>query len=1155
MSGFAHLHVHSEYSLLDGACRIKGLIARAKELGQTSVAITDHGVMYGVVEFYEEAKREGIRPIIGCEVYVAPRSRFDKVHGLDSEAAHLVLLCKNEVGYQNLIRMVSCGFTEGFYNRPRVDLELLRENSEGLICLSACLAGTIPRMLERGDYDGAKEYAITLHEIFGEGNFYLEVQDHGIPEQKAINRDLFRLSEELGIPTVVTNDVHYLTREDSYVQDVLMCVQMNKTLDDPNRMKFATEEFYLKDEDEMRALFPNHPEAIQNTAKIAEMCDLEFTFGKYHLPHYDVPGEFSDSTAYFRYLVEKGFSERFSNPPKEYRERLEYEMDMIATMGYVDYFIIVWDFIRFAKQNGIPVGPGRGSAAGSLVSYCLNITSIDPMKYNLYFERFLNPERVSMPDIDIDFCYVRRQEVIDYVVAKYGTDRVAQIVTFGTMAARGAVRDVGRVLGVSYGEVDAVAKQIPYELKMTIEKALQVSKPLREMYENDARIGRLIDTAKALEGMPRHASTHAAGVVITANPVDHYVPLAKNDEAIVTQFPMTTLERLGLLKMDFLGLRNLTVLRDAQTMVQKHTPGFLIDEIDDHDAETFAMLAQGKTAGVFQLESAGMTSVVVGMKPQSIEEITAIVALYRPGPMDSIPHYIDCKYHPEKITYKHPWLKDILEVTYGCIVYQEQVMDIFRKIAGYSLGRADMVRRAISKKKEKEILRERENFVHGNPEEGIPGAKGNGISERIANEIFDEIVAFANYAFNKAHAAAYAMVSYQTAYMKCHYPKEYMAALLTSVLDSSSKITEYIAQCREMGLRLLPPDINESYDDFTVSGTHIRFGLAAIKNIGRGMVRIVVQERESNGPFTSLQDFCERMSERELNRRAVENLIKCGAFDRFGARSQHLQIYDKLLDEISYNKSKNVEGQMDLFSMGGEETKVLGVVALPNVPEFDKKELLAMERETAGLYLSGHPLDDYTAQLKQKRITPIAELLADASAENLQHRFRDGQVILIAGAISEFKTKTTRNQNLMAYVTLEDVSGSMEIIVFPNVLGECRSVLKEDALVLVRGRVSVRDEGNPQIICDSAEPLSLETTSKPVEKNEQTGEKLYLRVKTADDETFVILKELLSAFPGSRTAILYVEDSGRRLKCEIADDARLLTRITEFLGEENVVLK
>lgn len=1154
MSGFAHLHVHSEYSLLDGACRIKGLIARAKALGQTSVAITDHGVMYGVVEFYEEAKREGIHPVIGCEVYVAPRSRFEKVHGLDSEAAHLVLLCKNMTGYQNLIHMVSKGFTEGFYNRPRIDLDLLQEHSEGLICLSACLAGAIPRLLERGDYDGAKAYAQKLHKVFGDGNFYLEIQDHGIPEQRAINQGLFRLSEELGLPLVATNDAHYLTREDAYVQDVLMCVQMNKTLDDPNRMKFATEEFYLKDEQEMRALFPNHPEAIENTVKIAEACQVEFTFGTYHLPHYDVPQEFADSTAYFRFLVEQGFRERFPNPPEEYRKRLEYEMDMIQTMGYVDYFIIVWDFIRFAKQSGIPVGPGRGSAAGSLVSYCLNITSIDPMKYNLYFERFLNPERVSMPDIDIDFCYVRRQEVIDYVVDKYGVDRVAQIVTFGTMAARGAVRDVGRVLNLSYGEVDAVAKQIPNELKMTIEKALQVSKPLREMYENDTRIHRLIDTAKALEGMPRHASTHAAGVVITKNPVDRYVPLAKNDEAVVTQFPMTTLERLGLLKMDFLGLRNLTVLRDAEAMVRKHTPSFNLDEIDDHDERTFAMLAQGKTAGVFQLESAGMTNVVVGMKPHSIEEITAIVALFRPGPMDSIPHYIDCKYHPEKITYKHPWLKEILEVTYGCIVYQEQVMDIFRKIAGYSLGRADMVRRAISKKKEKEILRERENFVRGNPEEGIPGAAGNGISEQIANEIFDEIVAFANYAFNKAHAAAYAMVSYQTAYMKCHYPKEYMAALLTSVLDNSSKITEYIAQCREMEVTLLPPDINESFDDFTVSGEYIRFGLAAIKNIGRGLVQIMVRERETNGAFTSLQDFCERMTERELNRRAVENLIKCGAFDRFGARSQHLQIYDKLLDEIAHNKSRNVEGQMDLFSMGDEETQAMRAVELPNVPEFEKKELLAMERETAGMYLSGHPLDDYAETLRIRRVTPIAEVLADASGENLKHRFRDGQIILIAGAISEFKTKTTKNQNLMAYLTLEDVSGTMEIIVFPNVLSEYGALFHQDALVLVRGRVSIRDEGAPQILCDSAEPLV--QMQAPAETPVKTGEKkLYLRVKSEQDETYRLLQEMLDAFPGKQTVILYFEDTGKKLKGSIDADERLLVRITDFLGQENAILR
>ena len=1152
MSGFVHLHVHSEYSLLDGACRIKGLIARAKELGQTAVAITDHGVMYGVIDFYEEAKREGIHPIIGCEVYVAPRTRFDKVHGPDSEAAHLVLLCKNETGYQNLIRMVSCGFTEGFYNRPRVDLDLLREHSEGLICLSACLAGAIPRYLERGDYDGAKEYAKTLSGIYGEGNFYLELQDHGIPEQRAVNQGLYRLSEELSLPLVATNDAHYLTREDAYLQDVLMCVQMNKTLEDPDRMKFATEEFYIKSEDEMRELFPHHPEAIENTAKIAELCQMDFTFGKYHLPQYDVPSEFSSSAEYFRYLVNCGFEERFQNPPEEYRTRLEYEMNMIEQMGYVDYFIIVWDFIRFAKDSGIPVGPGRGSAAGSLVSYCLNITSIDPMKYNLYFERFLNPERVSMPDIDIDFCYVRRPEVIDYVVKKYGADRVAQIVTFGTMAARGAVRDVGRVLNIPYGEVDAVAKQIPFELKMTIEKALGVSKPLKELYDNDARIRRLIDTAQALEGMPRHASTHAAGVVITKNPVDSYVPLSKNDESIVTQFPMTTLERLGLLKMDFLGLRNLTVLRDAEAMVRKQAPAFSLDEIDDHDEGTFAMLAQGKTAGVFQLESGGMTNVVTGMKPHSIEEITAIVALFRPGPMDSIPRYIDCKFHPEKITYKHPLLKEILEVTYGCIVYQEQVMDIFRKVAGYSLGRADMVRRAISKKKEKEILRERENFVRGNHEEGIVGAAGNGISEQIANEIFDEIVAFANYAFNKAHAAAYAMVSYQTAYMKHHYPREYMAALLTSVLDNSSKITEYIALCREMGVRVLPPDINESFDDFTVSGDSIRFGLAAIKNIGRGMVKIVVSEREENGPFTSLQDFCERMTDRELNRRAVENLIKCGAFDKFGARSQHLQIYETVLDDISQNRSKNVAGQMDLFSMGGEETETFKTVPLPNIPEFDKKTLLTLERETAGLYLSGHPMEAYTEELKRRHIMQISQLNADAETLDGGSRFKDGQVVLIAGAVSEVKTKTTKSNQLMAYLTLEDISGSAEILVFPKVFSDYRNLMREDALLVVRGRISIRDEGAPQIICDSAEELTVTETPAP---KRESGEKLYLRFAGEADPNYELMRDLLRAFPGERTVILYFADNGKRLKGCVEDDARLLYRITAIMGEENAVLR
>ncbi len=1152
MGEFVHLHVHSEYSLLDGACRIKDMMAHVKEMGQNAVAITDHGVMYGVIDFYKAAKAEGIKPIIGCEVYVAPRGMTDKTHELDSESAHLILLCKDQEGYQNLISLVSSGFTEGFYNKPRIDIELLKEHSTGLICTSACIAGRIPKLILRGDYEGAKEYALELLNIFGKDNFYLEIQDHGIPEQEIVNNGIYKISAETGIPLVATNDAHYVRRSDAYVQDVLMCIQMNRTLDDPERMKFATEEFYLKSYDEMAQLFPQHLEALENTVKIAEKCNVDFEFGVHHLPQYDVPEEFESSDEYFTKLVVDGFNKRYKNPQEEYLRRLNYEMDMIRRMGYIDYFLIVWDFINYAKAHGIPVGPGRGSAAGSMVSYCLYITDIDPMKYNLYFERFLNPERVSMPDIDIDFCYVRRQEVIDYVVEKYGKDRVAQIVTFGTMAARGAIRDVARVLNIPYNDADVVAKQVPFELHMTLEKALSASKPLRDMYESDERIKTLIDTAKALEGMPRHASTHAAGVVITKNPVDSYVPLAKNDEAVVTQFTMVTLEQLGLLKMDFLGLRNLTVLHDAEKMIRAgDDPDFSLADIPDDDEYTFKMLSAGKTSGVFQLESGGMTGVVIGMKPGSIEDITAIVALFRPGPMDSIPHYIECKFNPDKVTYKHPLLKEILEVTYGCIVYQEQVMDIFRKIGGFSLGRADMVRRAISKKKEKELLKERANFIYGNPEEGICGAAGNGITEQVANEIFDEIVAFANYAFNKAHAASYAVVSYQTAYMKFHYPRQYMAALLTSVLDNSAKIAEYMELCREMGIKVLPPDINESGDSFTVSGENIRFGLVAVKNIGRGLIKNVVQEREKNGPYTSLQDFCERMFEKEINRRAVENLIKCGAFDGCGKRSQHMQVFEKILDNISHMRNRNVAGQIDLF--GSMENDDFNKVQLPDIAECSKQELLNMERETTGMFLSGHPLDEYSALLKQLKTVSIVQITADADPTNQSKGFSDNQNILVAGVISAMRVKTTRTNSMMAYLTLEDVTGSIEVLVFPTVLTKYGAIIREGELAVLRGRLSMREDNPPQIICDEVRAVR-EYAGKGIEMPEDS-KKMYLRLPSQNDPLYDKIKNILSNFPGNRETILFFADSGKKLRTYASDDIRLFTRLTEILGLENAVLK
>ena len=974
---FAHLHVHTEFSLLDGACRIGNMMEHVKELGQDAIAITDHGVMYGVIDFYRAAKAAGIKPVIGCEVYVARRTRFDKDHTLDSNPYHLILLCKNEEGYRNLIHMVSLSFAEGFYNKPRIDWQLLEQHHEGLIAMSACLAGEVASKILQQNYEGAKQTALAYRALFGE-DYYLEIQDHHLTEDDDVCRGVMRIAEETGIPLVATNDAHYTRKEDAHMQDVLMCIQTGKTVDDIDRMRFETEEFYLKSEEEMAALFPKHPEAISNTMEIVDKCNLDFTFGQYHLPSFDVPDGYT-AEEYLHKLCMEGFDRRYDPNDTEKRERLQYELDMIQRMGFVDYFLIVWDFIHYAKTHGIPVGPGRGSAAGSMVAYCLDITTLDPIQYSLYFERFLNPERVSMPDIDVDFCYERRQEVIDYVTRKYGADHVAQIVTFGTMAARNAIRDVGRALNIPYGDVDVVAKLIPTELHITIDKALAASEQLRQMYESNETIHKLIDTARSLEGMPRHASTHAAGVVITNEPVDHYVPLAANDGNMVTQFIMTTLEELGLLKMDFLGLRNLTVLSDAEKMVQREHPDFHLDDISLNDDATYAMLAQGKTAGVFQLESAGITNVVTGLKPHSIEDITAVVALYRPGPMQSIPRYIACKHDPSQVKYKHPLLKDILDVTYGCMVYQEQVMEVFRVLAGYSLGKADMVRRAMSKKKMKELAKERTNFIYGNEELGIDGAIKRGVDEQTAESIFDEIMDFANYAFNKAHAVCYAVVSYQTAYMKCHYPQEYMAALLTSVLDASPKVSEYIGAARGMGIKVLPPDVNTSCEGFTVSDGNIRFGLAAIRNVGRGFLKEMEEERARSGAFASFEDFCDRMYPKELNRRALEGLVKSGAFDSLGyRRSQLLQIYDAVLNDVASATKKNIAGQIDLFGFGEEEKKEN--IHIPNVPELPKRDLLSMEKETTGLYLSGHPLDDYRDLIAAIKASDIIGIVAALSS-------------------------------------------------------------------------------------------------------------------------------------------------------------------------------
>lgn len=1171
MVPFAHLHVHSEYSLLDGACRIEGLVDRVAALGQTSCALTDHGVMYGVIDFYRACKAKGIHPVIGCEVYLAPHSRFDRSYINGEWHSHLILLCENMTGYRNLIHMVSCGFSEGFYMKPRIDMELLREHSEGLICLSACLAGAIPRALEAGDMDGAYDLCEEFLEIFDREHFYLEIQDHGIPVQKKVNDGLYQLAKELNIGLVATNDAHYLTKADARIQDVLMSIQMGKTVDDPTRMKFETQEFYIKDADEMAALFPEHPEALENTVRIAERCQVDFEFGKYHLPEFDVPEGYT-SLEYLQKLCDEGFAKRYPNDDGTVRKRLQYEIDMIAKMGFVDYFLIVSDFIGYAKSQGIPVGPGRGSAAGSIVSYCLNITDLDPIHYSLYFERFLNPERVSMPDIDVDFCYVRRPEVIEYVTRKYGKDRVAQIVTFGTMAARGAIRDVGRALNIPYNDVDVVAKQVPNELHITIDKALTINAELKKMYDEQPQVRELIDTARALEGMPRNASTHAAGVVITKDPVDTYVPLSRNGDQMVTQFTMVTIEELGLLKMDFLGLRNLTVIADAEKLIRHHTPDFSIETVDMNDPATYEMLGKGSTMGVFQLESAGITNVVTGLRPQSIEDITAVVALYRPGPMQSIPRYIECRHHPEKVTYKHPLLEPILSVTYGCMIYQEQVMQVFQSLAGYSLGKADMVRRAMSKKKMKELEKERVNFIYGNEELGIDGAIKRGVPENVAASLFDEIMDFANYAFNKAHAVCYAVVSFRTAYLKCHYPREYMAALLTSVLDWSEKISEYIQAARDMGIAVLPPDVNESYDEFSVSGQDIRFGLAAVKGVGRSFMKQLVEEREANGLFTSFQDFCERMYDRELNRRALENLIKAGSFDSMNyRRSQLLQIVGSVVDAISQSRKKNIEGQMDLFGMGNDEVQDTQI-ALPDIPELSKRELLSMEKETTGLYLSGHPMDEYRELAQKAQAASVKQIIDDLTGESSQPVYKDGMTVRLACVITAVRLKSTKNGSMMAYVTAEDDTAAIELVVFPRSLQQCGAYLTEDSAVLLTGKIDAREDEAPKVLLNEAQPLteSVVNAAEAKENPQQSvftdaqaakmaPRKLYLRLDSMDGVKWPGVKVVLETQPGDTPVYLYPMDKKKKVlaarRLWVRADLPILQKLRFLLGEENVIMQ
>ena len=1150
---FVHLHVHTEFSLLDGACRINGIMDRVKELGQDAIAITDHGVMYGCIDFYKAAKAAGVKPIIGCEVYVARRTMADRVHGIDNKPYHLVLLCKDRTGYENLCLLVSEAHINGFYGKPRVDLELLQKHHEGLIATSACLAGGVSQYLLQEDYDAAKAYALRLSEIFGEDNFYLELQDHGIEEQRAANQGIMRLARETGLPLIVSNDAHYLRKENAKMQDVMVCIQTNTTLDDPNRkLEFKTDEFYLKSEDELKEIFPNCPEAFENTVKIAQRCNLDFVFNEYHLPSFPVPEGYTNE-AYFRKVCMDGFAERYPDPPASYRERLEYEIGVISRMGYTNYYLIVWDFIRYAKENGIPVGPGRGSGAASIAAYCMHITEVDPMKYALIFERFLNPERVSMPDFDTDFCQERRGEVIDYVMRKYGADHVAQIATFGTMAARGAIRDVGRALNFTYAETDVVAKLVPtMPLHITLAEALKVSPKLKEMYDGDERVRELIDTAMSLEGMPRNTSTHAAGVVITADPVCSYVPLSRNDETIVTQYTMTTIEELGLLKMDFLGLRNLTVIRDAELQIQQLEPEFSMDKVPDDDPETFKMLAEGKTQGVFQLESAGMTGVCVGMKAGSIEDITAIVALYRPGPMDSIPTFIENKLNHKKVTYKTPMLEPILQVTYGCIVYQEQVIEIFRSLGGYTMGQADNIRRAISKKKMKIIEENRKVFVFGDPEQGISGAVAKGVPERVAQSIYDEIVAFANYAFNKAHAVCYAVVAYQTAYLKCHYPKQYMAALMTSVLDSSTKISGYIAECKEMGIPVLPPDINHSVDTFAVEGDAIRFGLGAVKNVGRALIRGMVSKRTEGGPFKSLEDFIQRMGEGELNKRAVENFIKCGAMDCFGYhRSELLAVYDTMMDSIAVSRKKNLDGQMGLFSMLQEED-VAAAIPIPRLDEMNKAELMLMEKETTGIYLSGHPMDDYRGYLKNTHVIPIASLMEEGNT------YQDDQIVSVAGVVQAIKMKTTRNNSMMAYVTIEDDTAGIEMLAFSNVLSQYGGYLKENAAVVITGRLSTRDNKEAQIVINRARPISDFAKEKPIDVPAATPQgprTLYLRLPSEADARYGKVKAILKMFPGNDQVVLYFEDTKVRRGTKSYPDRRMLEELISLLGAENVVLK
>ena len=1144
---FAHLHVHTEFSLLDGSNKIKEYVSRVKELGMNSAAITDHGVMYGVIDFYREAKKQGINPILGCEVYVAPNSRFDReITGGDDRYYHLVLLAENEEGYANLTKIVSKGFVEGYYYKPRVDKELLRKYHKGIIALSACLAGEVARFLTKGLYEEAKKTALEYQEIFGEGNFFLELQDHGIPEQGLVNQQLFKMSEETGIELVATNDIHYTYAEDAKPHDILLCIQTGKKLSDENRMRYDGGQYYVKSEEEMLRLFPYAKQALENTQKIADRCHVEIEFGVTKLPKYDVPDGYT-SWEYLQKLCYEGLEKRYGDPSEELKERLSYELETIHQMGYVDYFLIVWDFIKYAKDHGISVGPGRGSAAGSIVSYCLEITTIDPIRYQLLFERFLNPERVSMPDIDVDFCYERRQEVIDYVTRKYGKDCVAQIVTFGTLAARGVIRDVGRVMDLPYAYVDSISKMIPQELGITIDKALKMNPDLKKLYDTDETVTNLIDMAKRLEGLPRHCSMHAAGVVICQKPVDEYVPLSRAaDGTITTQFIMTTLEELGLLKMDFLGLRTLTVIQNAVLLARRKQPELNINQVDYNDQKVLDYIGTGKTDGVFQLESAGMKGFMKELKPHNLEDVIAGISLYRPGPMDFIPQYIRGKNDSSSITYDCPQLEPILAPTYGCIVYQEQVMQIVRDLAGYSLGRSDLLRRAMSKKKAAVMEKERKIFIYGDEETGVPGCIKNGIDEQTANKIYDEMIDFAKYAFNKSHAAAYAVVSYQTAWLKYYFPVEYMAALMTSVIDNPSKVSEYIYACRQMNIKILPPDINKGEANFSVDGGDIRYGLAAIKSIGRPVIKAIVEDREELGVFQNLEDFITRLSAKNiLNKRTIENLIKAGALDTLGGtRKQFMSIYVQIVDHVTQEKKNSMVGQMTLFDLVSEDQKEEFQIRMPDVGEYSKETLLAFEKEVLGIYVSGHPLEAYEEKWKKSISATTADFQLDE--ETGHTKVHDGAKEIIGGMITEKTIKHTKTNQMMAFITIEDLLGTVEVVVFPRDYEKNRDYLEADSKVFVRGRVSEEDDKPSKLICEKIIPF------------EQTKKELWIQFP--DKETFLDQEQIVYGYladsDGNDEVVIYCakERVVKRLpkNRNIGINEQILSRLMNHFGEKRV---